>query len=66
MIIELNGKPVEVAEGTNLTNLLEIIHQEPVGIAFAVNNSVVKRADWDTFVLEENMKVTLIKAACGG
>lgn len=43
---------------------LQITSQK--GIAIAVNNNVIPRADWDTHVLQAEDKVTLIKATQGG
>ena len=36
------------------------------GIAVAVNNKVVPRARWETHTLEENDKITIIRATQGG
>ena len=66
MGIEVNNKGYEVAEECTLWALLGILELQPSGIAFAVDNKVIKRADWDNFVLKENTKVTMIKAVCGG
>jgi len=66
MKIEVNNKTYEISEGYTLTNLLEILELPSLGIAFAVSNKVIKKADWDEFVLVEGMKVTVIKAVCGG
>ena len=66
MKIEINNKTYEIPEGYTLTNLLEILELHPLGTAFAVGSKVIIRADWDGFVLMEGMKVTMIKAVCGG
>ena len=66
MKIEVNNKIYEIPEGYTLTNLLEVLELQPLGIAFAVSNKVIKKADWNDFVLMEGMKVTMIKAVCGG
>lgn len=66
MKIEINNKSHEIPEGCTLGKLLEILELQPLGTAFAVGNKVVKRSDWDDFVLAEGMKVTMIKAVCGG
>ena len=36
------------------------------GIAVAVNNAVVPKAEWSTKILNENDKITIIKATQGG
>ncbi|MDR1730382.1 MAG: sulfur carrier protein ThiS [Prevotellaceae bacterium] len=66
MEIEINSKTYQIPEGHTLSNLLEILETHPLGTAFAVNGKVIKKADWENFILMEGMKVTMIKAVCGG
>ncbi|MDE6164933.1 MAG: sulfur carrier protein ThiS, partial [Muribaculaceae bacterium] len=37
-----------------------------VGQAVAVNNCVVPRGDWNSFAIADGMKLTVIRAVCGG
>ena len=66
MTIQLNGKPYELPVNSSLTGLVENLNLQPMGIAFAIDNNVIKRSEWDDFRLEEGMKITMIKAVCGG
>lgn len=67
MTIEINGRPTTVAEGCKtLSDLLKTEGLEGPGQAVAVNNRVVPRASWAAAALEEGMKVTVIRAVCGG
>jgi thiamine biosynthesis protein ThiS len=66
MKIEVNNKEYEIPERYTLTNLLGILELQYTGTAFAVGGKVIKRADWDGFVLTEGAKVTMIQATCGG
>ena len=66
MKIEINNKPHDIPEGYTLKNLLEMFELHPFGTAFAVGGKVIIRADWEGFVLTEGMKITMIKAKCGG
>jgi len=66
MKVEVNNKTYQVPEGCTLTNLIEALEIKPLGIAFAVNNKVIKKVDWENFVLTEELKITMIKAVCGG
>ena len=66
MKIFLNNKEYEIAMGTTLSDLLTILDKEPNGIAFAINNKVVKKELWNETILEEGAKIILIKAVCGG
>lgn len=61
----VNNQEVE----TSYSVLQEFIQSLDVsidGIAVAVNNRLVQRVHWDTFVLQENDNIVIIKAACGG
>ena len=66
MTIQLNGKPYELPVNSSLSGLVERLSLQPVGIAFAIDNNVIKRTEWNSFRLEEGMKITMIKAVCGG
>lgn len=49
--------------------LRQLLEQEGftgIGQAVAVNNRVVPRTDWDDMPLTEGMKLTVIRAVCGG
>lgn len=67
MNVEINHKNVNVSEYVN--NLEELLQQEGFagpGVAVAVNNRVIPKAQWKSTMLEEDMKITVIRAACGG
>lgn len=54
------------AESNLQSVLIETGFSEQKGIAVAVNNSVVPRAQWGTHILQENDKVLVIQATKGG
>lgn len=61
----VNNQEVE----TSYSVLQEFIQSLDVsidGIAVAVNNRLVQRVHWETFILQENDNIVIIKAACGG
>ena len=67
MNIYINSKQQEVpgeAKIADALTSLNIVGQK--GIAIAVNNNVVPRAEWETHILKANDQVTLIKATQGG
>ncbi|MDE5749701.1 MAG: sulfur carrier protein ThiS [Duncaniella sp.] len=67
MTIEINGKPLHAPDGcTTLSQLLDFAGLTGPRQAVAVDNKVVPRAAWDTTPLSEGMKVTVIRAVCGG
>lgn len=67
MTIEINGKPTAVPDGCEtLSQLLELNGLTGPGQAAAVDNKVVPRAAWNATPLRDGMKVTVIRAVCGG
>lgn len=67
MKVEINRKEVLLPEGCDtLTALLQSQGISEKGHAIAVNNRVVPRAQWAEYTIAEGMKITVIKAVCGG
>lgn len=67
MRVEINHKEIIVAEDcSSLADLLTREGFTGVGQAVAVNNRVVPRAEWADFQLADGMKITVIRAVCGG
>lgn len=67
MTVEINHKEVEVAENClTLSALLQAQGIDGKGRAIAVDNRVVPRAQWETFTIADHMKITIIRAVCGG
>lgn len=64
--IVLNKKEIELKENSTITMLIENMSIETTGIAIAVNNKVIRRKEWQNFVLKDNDIVIVIKAVCGG
>jgi len=67
MVIFINNKEYEFHDSETINNILctlEITQQK--GIAIAVNNNIIYKKDWDVFKLNNNDKVTIIKASQGG
>lgn len=65
MKISVNNKET-VTEARNIADLAVELGLPSNGIAIAVDNKMVKRSEWENTTLEENAKVLIIKAACGG
>lgn len=65
MKISVNNKET-VTEVRNIAALAVELGLPSNGIAIAVDNKMVKRSEWENTTLEENAKVLIIKAACGG
>lgn len=66
MTVRVNHKETTLNEAANLADLLQSMKISEKGVALAVDNTVVPKLEWQSFVLQENMNVTLIRATQGG
>ena len=58
MRIKVNNKEMELPEASSLQQVADTLALPARGVAMAVNNRMVPRAEWTSLVV--------IKAACGG
>ena len=65
MKLKVNDKEVETG-ATNLSRFIQEQNLPTTGIAVAVNNRMITRAEWDSFALNEGDNILIIKAVCGG
>lgn len=65
MKLTVNNKAVET-QAANLQQLADELVLPAQGVAMAVNNRMVPRTEWASFLLSEGAQVVIIKAACGG
>ncbi len=68
MTILLNGEKRELAPGTTVRTLLEVL-EVPAGargVAVAVDAEVVPRGEWETTELDEGARVEVLRAIQGG
>lgn len=67
MTVYLNQKEFTTeAAALTVAELLALNNMPSTGLAVAVNNKVVRRADWPATELAQGDKVTVITAVCGG
>ena len=66
MEVFINRKPGGVEVPTSLAELLAREGIPAEGVAVAVNNRVVPRGEWAATPVAEGMKITVIRAVCGG
>lgn len=53
--------------GNNISELVQTLNMPSTnGVAFAVNENVVPKTEWNNFELKENDKILIIKATQGG
>ena len=65
MNIFLNGKQQQTS-ATTLAELIASLSLPAAGVAAAVESKLVKRPEWETFPLAEDMHITVVRAVCGG
>lgn len=65
MKLIINGKETDTTSNT-LAQLADEMQLPPKGVAVAVDGRIVTRGDWETYALEENQKIMIVRAACGG
>jgi sulfur carrier protein len=67
MTVFVNSNPVTLTTVATLQYILEQQHlHEQRGIAVAVNNNVIPKTEWQQKALNDNDKITIIKATQGG
>lgn len=67
MNIYINNKVQEIESDNKITDALNLLNlTSRQGVAVAVNNNIIPKAEWDNYILQAEDKITLIKAAQGG
>ncbi|MGW7258630.1 sulfur carrier protein ThiS [Streptomyces sp. NPDC054834] len=66
MNISVNGERREIAPGTALDALVNSLTAAPRGVAAALNETVVPRAQWPSTALAEGDRVEVLTAVQGG
>ncbi|KAB1145582.1 sulfur carrier protein ThiS [Streptomyces luteolifulvus] len=66
MNISVNGERREIAPGTALDTLVRSLTAAPSGVAAALNETVVPRAQWSATPLAEGDRVEVLTAVQGG
>ncbi len=65
MKVLVNAKEV-TTDSSTLLDLSKELALPDKGVAVAVNNQIVPRAEWADAPLSEGANIVIIKAACGG
>ena len=66
MTIYVNNQKHEVADALRVDELAASLQLPEQGVAVAVDNRMVPRAQWTETRLQPEARVVIIKAACGG
>lgn len=67
-MIRLNGQASDVRAGESVAEVLGRLDvpSDAGGVAVAVDGEVVPRAQWDSFVVQEDARVEVLTAMQGG
>jgi len=63
---QVNGEPRELPDGLCIATLLNLLGAPRNGIAIARNDTVVRRAEYDTQRIDEGDRIEIIRAVAGG
>jgi sulfur carrier protein len=66
LIIQVNGEPQEVKENMSLPELVASLSLQAEQVAIELNQSVVRRAQWESTRLQEGDKVEIVHFVGGG
>jgi len=67
MEITFNNHTQQISAQTSIQIILnDLTGEKQKGIAVAVNETVIPKAQWDSYVLKQNDNVLVIKATQGG
>ena len=66
-MISINGREYPYGISQSLVEFFSVLKMEiGNGIALAVNEVVIPKSQWNTYMLHDNDKIILIKATQGG
>ena len=66
MNVTINGEVRVCADGTTLASLIDDLGIKVKVMAAAVNMNVVKKADWESYLLSDDDKIELLHFVGGG
>jgi len=66
MRLTVNGETLETSNAATITEILNEIRIEPYKVAVEVNLSIIKKADYSTFRLNDGDKVEIVNFVGGG
>ena len=64
--IVLNGEPCELPKKISIVELFDILELSSKFMAVEVNNEIIFRDSWETFLISQGDKIELVRAIGGG
>ena len=68
LALRVNGEPVRVATGATIADVVAQLmqHDDPTGVAVAVDRCVIPRSEWATTPARAGSLIEVVSAAAGG
>lgn len=66
MIIQVNGKSLEVIEPLTIVDLIKQLDYQNQRIAIEINEAIIPKSNHAEFMISDNDKIEIIKAVGGG
>ncbi|MGH4027689.1 sulfur carrier protein ThiS [Actinomycetota bacterium Odt1-20B] len=66
MTVSVNGEARDIAAGTTLDTVVAALSTAPSGVAAALNETVVPRAEWPAATLSDGDRIEILTAVQGG
>lgn len=64
--VKVNDTNRTFLKETTIDRMIETLQIQSNGIAIAINNSIIKKSDWENHTLSENDNVLIIRSTQGG
>ncbi len=66
MNIYINNEVFSVQDNISLEQLLEELNIDSKGLAIAFQQEIISKTSWKNFIVQDNQKLTFIRASQGG
>jgi thiamine biosynthesis protein ThiS len=64
--IVLNGETFKLNKQVSITELFKVLDLSSKFMAVEINDEIIFRSSWDSYLINENDKVELVRAIGGG
>jgi sulfur carrier protein len=66
MTVIVNGEPHEFPDGITVASVIAMVTKATTGVAAALNDEVVRRAEWTTTPVRDTDRIEVLTAVQGG
>lgn len=64
--MRINGKETTLPQNTTVTDMLKSFDYRPEIVAVEINEEIISKADYDTYIIKENDVVEIVQFMGGG